>query len=540
MTYTIELVIFDDNPNAARKHVEDAFEELAAVRVSGESRWGVMLPSGEYSVLVKEYSDVRRMLELFREMADRPSDGTIRIVLLDNYLEDASPCLPGDYGLTLLESLSGESGYFRFAYLGLFTHYADSASVMRALKAGARALIKKEEKFHLVNFLVAALEHAKYFKFELSLTTALEQIDQRLRTRSPLMCSCLATAARFATNAKIPVLLIGETGTGKELLARAIHDLSSRSASPYIAVHCGAISPGLAESELFGHEKGAFTGANQIKKGIFERADGGTVFLDELHQLPKDIQVKLLRVIEGHGFCRVGGTSEIKSDFRIIAATRPKIRDMVKTGQFHDDLLARLNYGVVKLPRLAERPEDVPMLVDHFLEDYFRGTSLSIRFSNEAIEHLASQEWPTNIRELQAVVVRTVMSFSSNASNQVEVEDLKFDDFAREIVPTSLTLTPEDVVALLEVAPRESTARSLLSGLLRHYGQYVPDVTLEVCVQPQFEVSLVQSPSQLLMTKISHMKKRIKDAGFTIERSKGKPIAGYRLVKTASDGFTHE
>lgn len=205
------------------------------------------------------------------------------------------------------------------------------------------------------------------------------------------------------------VLISGESGTGKELVARAIHTLSLRRDRPFVAVNCGAMPEALLESELFGHVRGAFTGADKDKKGLIEAADGGTVFLDEIGEMAPTMQVKLLRVLQERKYRRVGGTEEQSSNIRVIAATNIDLPKAVGEGKFREDLFYRLNVIPVKMPALRERLEDIPLIADHFLAKYTREMSKTIDgFSPEASAALRAYPWPGNVRELENVVERAV------------------------------------------------------------------------------------------------------------------------------------
>jgi len=206
------------------------------------------------------------------------------------------------------------------------------------------------------------------------------------------------------------VLIRGETGTGKELLARAIHDLSRRKARPLVKVNCGSIPSGLVESELFGHEKGAFTGATQRRTGRFELADGGSIFLDEVTELPIDTQVKLLRVLQEGEFERVGSSQTIKVDVRVIAATNRDLKEVVRNGTLRSDLFYRLNVFPLEVPPLRERKGDIPLLVNFFLSKFSKKLGKEIRgVSQRGMESLTRYGWPGNIRELQNVVERAAI-----------------------------------------------------------------------------------------------------------------------------------
>jgi transcriptional regulator with GAF, ATPase, and Fis domain len=208
-----------------------------------------------------------------------------------------------------------------------------------------------------------------------------------------------------------PVLLQGETGVGKEIIANAIHSLSRRRNGPFIQVNCGAIPDTLIDSELFGHEKGAFTGAISQKRGCFERADGGTIFLDEVGELPLQAQVRMLRVLQDKNIHRVGGTSQIKVDIRIIAATHQNLHEMVKRRLFRDDLWFRLNVFPIAIPPLRDRKEDIPALVDHFVEKKSKELQMHLlpRLAPGAMVPLMSYAWPGNVRELENVIERALI-----------------------------------------------------------------------------------------------------------------------------------
>jgi transcriptional regulator with GAF, ATPase, and Fis domain len=206
------------------------------------------------------------------------------------------------------------------------------------------------------------------------------------------------------------VLVTGETGTGKELIARAIHKRSRRSSRAFVSVNCAAVPRDLIASELFGHEKGAFTGATQRRLGRFELAEGGTIFLDEVGELPAETQIALLRVLQEHEFERVGGTGSIRTEVRVIAATNRDLEAAIAAGAFRSDLFYRLNVFPIEMPSLRERREDIPLLVEYFLDRYARKAGRSFRAVNKrSLDLLQSYPWPGNIRELQNVIERSVI-----------------------------------------------------------------------------------------------------------------------------------
>src|SRR6185369_15641379 len=225
------------------------------------------------------------------------------------------------------------------------------------------------------------------------------------------------------------VLITGETGTGKELVARAIHTASARSDRPLITVNCAALPATLIESELFGHEKGAFTGAAARKPGRFELADGGTIFLDEIGELPLELQVKLLRVIQENEFERLGGTRTIKADVRIIAATNRNLKFEVENGRFREDLWYRLNVYPITVPPLRQRKEDIPLLVEHFVNGYAKKFGKTISsVAPKSLQKLQVHSWPGNVRELANAIERSVIHAKGSVLQLVDRFELTNDD----------------------------------------------------------------------------------------------------------------
>jgi formate hydrogenlyase transcriptional activator len=277
------------------------------------------------------------------------------------------------------------------------------------------------------------------------------------------------------------VLLLGETGTGKELIARAVHQMSGRKDRPLIKVNCGAIAPGVVESELFGHERGAFTGALQRRIGRFELADGGTIFLDEIGEVPLDTQTRLLRVLQEQEFERVGGSTPIRVDVRVIAATNRKLEEEVKAGRFRSDLFYRLNVFPARVPPLRERASDIPLLVRHFVAQYRRKLGKPLDgVSREGMERLQRYGWPGNIRELANVVERAcvlahgpVVQISDElegaAAERPPVRLARLEDAERNHIKQALAATggtihgPKGAAQLLGINP--STLRSRMERL---------------------------------------------------------------------------
>ncbi len=244
------------------------------------------------------------------------------------------------------------------------------------------------------------------------------------------------------------VLITGESGTGKELIANAIHYNSNRKSRPYIKVNCGALPESLLESELFGHEKGAFTGAISKKLGRFERADGGTIFLDEIGEISSTVQVKLLRVLQEKEIERVGGTETIKVDVRIIAATNKDLDKMIEEGTFREDLYYRLNVIPLEIPSLRERKDDIHLLIEHFLNKYCKEIGRNqMEITKEALELMKNYTWKGNIRELENIIERLVILSSDNL---IDRKDLPKELVQYRESPELFTL-PEDGIKLEEV-----------------------------------------------------------------------------------------
>ncbi|HWK31156.1 MAG TPA: sigma 54-interacting transcriptional regulator, partial [Terriglobales bacterium] len=248
---------------------------------------------------------------------------------------------------------------------------------------------------------------------------------------------------------RTPVLITGESGTGKELIARAIHYRGAAAKQPFVAVDCGSLVPTLIESELFGYERGAFTGANKAKEGLFQAANGGTIFLDEIGELPLEMQAKLLRVLQEKEVRPVGGTSRVKVDVRVIAATNRDLESEFKQGTFRKDLFFRLNVVTVYLPSLRERKSDIPSLVHFFLDKYAPGKLLHV--STDAMKTMLEYDWPGNVRELENCVERAV---ALGADDILDVDDLP------PVVSTVLTETP------VAAAPVRGSAVSLPSAVI--------------------------------------------------------------------------
>jgi DNA-binding NtrC family response regulator len=307
----------------------------------------------------------------------------------------------------------------------IITAYATVDTAITAMKEGAQEYIVKPCNPEEISILVGRIIKVKNLQRENTILR--KKLSRQYRffdivSKNPKMQSILQLAGEVASQ-RSTVLVTGESGTGKELIARAIHNSGDRAARPFVAVSCAALAETLLESELFGHEKGAFTGAAAQKKGKFEVADGGTVFLDEIGDISPKVQVELLRVLQERCFCRVGGNEEVRVDVRVIAATNANLQRAVQEGRFRDDLYYRLNVIQIQIPPLRERREDIPLLVDHFLERLSHELGKDIgQVSEGAMKVLMDYAWPGNVRELENAIERAMVTCRSNT--------LTDDDFA--------------------------------------------------------------------------------------------------------------
>jgi len=292
----------------------------------------------------------------------------------------------------------------------LMTAYAEVDQAVAAMKKGALDHIQKPFDNKDVKRAVArGLERRSLIQNIRRLESELGSAWGNIIGKSKEMENVFALMKRVA-DTPTTVLVCGESGTGKELIARALHRASSRSGSPFVSINCGAIPENLLESELFGHEKGAFTGAVGLKQGKFEFADRGTLFLDEVGEMSLSLQVKLLRVLQEHEFQRVGGNKDVQVDVRIIAATNKDLQEEVASGRFRSDLFFRLNVVRIDVPPLRERKADIPVLVAHFVSKFRERLGRSVRdVDPEVVDALYRYGWPGNVRELENVIERAVV-----------------------------------------------------------------------------------------------------------------------------------
>jgi DNA-binding NtrC family response regulator len=373
--------------------------------------------------------------------------------------------LPGMDGLALIEKLREEHKHTPVVVMSAF---GTVENAVEAMKKGAVDFLPKPFSLdHLTVVVDKALEVRKLRDENRELREALGQRYQfeNIIGRSAPMQEIFSTVTRVAPT-RATVLLCGESGVGKDMIARAIHQHSPRKDRPFVKINCTAIPENLMESELFGYEKGAFTGANTSKPGKFESANTGTVFLDEIGDVPGTIQVKLLRVLQEHEFERLGSNRTQHTDVRVVAATNVDLRAALENGTFREDLYYRLNVVPINIPPLRERKEDIPYLVEHFAEK-FGGT-----ISEGAMERLLAYHWPGNVRELENVVERSVLLAQGP---RVEAADIKIDTTQRSrpsgaavdhFLPEGMTLDDYEQSLIREALKRANGNKSQAARLL--------------------------------------------------------------------------
>ena len=397
--------------------------------------------------------------------------------------------LPGADGLSVLDAALANDASLPVV---LLTGYGTIETAVSAMKRGAADFLGKPVDIDLLLLLVR--RHVEARRSAVARALLAEEAGlagmPKILGASPALADALERLRRAATS-DATVLLTGESGTGKELFARALHVLSPRRAGPFVAVNVAALPEGLVENELFGHERGAYTGANERRAGRFELADGGTLFLDEIGELPPGAQTKLLRAVEDRTFLRVGGTVPLAVDVRLVAATNRDLAARVKTGAFREDLFYRLDGFPVRLPPLRARREDVPELAREFARvsgEKSRGRAFEL--SPAAVEKLAAWDWPGNVRELKNVVERAVLLAPGPL---VRPPDIVLGNPAEEAVPVpSLDGTLEEAMerwrragelarirrALEEAAGDRAKAADALGVPLRRLAQRIRELKL--------------------------------------------------------------
>jgi two-component system, NtrC family, response regulator AtoC len=354
---------------------------------------------------------VRRTLEDSGFLVEEAADGKVALHMIRRYPYDVIVTdlrMPGSPGEKILEEALS---IFPETIVIIMTGFGNIQTAVEAIRCGAYDYLPKPFQLdELVMRVEKGLQERKLKSENNLLRSELHEKYQSssLVGNSPAMHQIYRMATLVADKTST-VLITGETGTGKELVARAIHYNGSRKNQPMVCVNCGAIPSSLLEDELFGHVKGAFTGAHQHRIGRFEQANHGTLFLDEVGNMPADLQVKLLRVLQEREFQKVGGTNTVKVDVRIIAATNVDLQEKVKKGEFRDDLYYRLNVIPIQIPPLRQRPEDIPLLVSHFVKKFCVDQQQPLKqVSHAAMKQLAVFDWPGNVRQVENAVEMAV------------------------------------------------------------------------------------------------------------------------------------
>ncbi len=382
-------------------------------------------------LIIEDEAKMRRLLELnlsedgftVYTAADAEAGlNTLRQEKIDLVVTDLK--LPGMNGLELLQAVKRTNATIPVVVM---TAYGTVETAVEAMKAGASDYLLKP--FALEEMKLILRKELDFHRLREENRSLREALGERYRfqnivARSPKMQEVLATVERVAPTHST-VLLGGESGVGKDLIARAIHEHSRRAGGPFIKINCTAIPENLLESELFGYERGAFTGANTSKPGRFELADKGTIFLDEIGDVPGSIQVKLLHVLQDRQFERLGGTKTLKVDVRVIAATNQDLRAALEQGTFRQDLYYRLNVVPISIPPLRERKEEIPYLVDYFLARFARESDKPLTgITPAALKLLADFHWPGNVRELENIIERAT---ALSTGTVIDVADIRLD-----------------------------------------------------------------------------------------------------------------
>lgn len=372
--------------------------------------------------------------------------------------------MPRMDGLALFRCIRKDIGAIPFI---IMTAFATVETALEAMKAGAFDYLMKPFKNEEILLTVQkALDYARLRSENALLRQQLAQSrDRELLGESPAIKKLLEDIGKVAP-ARASILVCGESGVGKELVARALHQTSPRAGGPLVVVNCAAFPEALLESELFGHERGAFTGAVERKQGLLEVADGGTLFLDEIGEFPLSLQPKLLRALQDRRFRRIGGTLELESDVRLVAATNRDLSALIAVGKFREDLYYRLNVVTLHVPPLRERVQDIPLLALHFLRRFAQEMGRSIHgIGPDALRMLQNHDWPGNVRELQNVIERGVLFCSGDT---LLAEHLPEALSGRSLAPDSALPSDLDsgrpLPELLEQVERDLICKALVQA----------------------------------------------------------------------------
>ncbi|MCA2004869.1 MAG: sigma-54 dependent transcriptional regulator [Ignavibacterium sp.] len=383
----------------------------------------------EYSILIiDDEQSQREVLKGFLEKKNykviTASSGNEGLELINQEQVDivlSDYKMPDKTGIEVLEEVKRINPEISFV---LMTAYGTIENAVKAMRLGAYDYLSKPIDLEELELLLGKIIENKSLKSEVNFLR--QQLQEKFKidsfvSTSPKMQEVLSVAAR-AAESKATVLITGESGTGKEVLAKSIHYISTRKDKPFVAVNVPALPETLLESELFGHEKGAFTGADKTRMGRFELANKGTIFLDEIGDIPMNLQVKLLRVLQEHKIERLGSNESIDVDVRVIAATHQNLEQKIKDGTFREDLFYRLNVISIHIPPLRERKEDIMPLIEHFIKKYAQENDKpNLEISKEAVDYLMKYNYPGNVRELENIIERAVVL---SRQNIITVNDL--------------------------------------------------------------------------------------------------------------------
>jgi DNA-binding NtrC family response regulator len=379
------------------------------------------------------------------------------VVLLDQQMPD----------MTGMEALKRIKGAYPGTVVIIVTAHGSISLAVNAIKEGAYDFIEKP--FDNDNLLLVVHRALEYKNLSGELNRMKKRLDEtqalgQIAGNSAKLQQVMAQVRKVAVTS-VTALILGESGVGKELIARAVHNLSLRADRQLITVNCGAIPLPLIESELFGHEKGAFTDAREMHQGSFEQANGGTLFLDEIGELPLEAQVKLLRALENRTITRVGGKKPIAIDVRIIAATNQNLEEKVRQGDFRLDLFYRLNVFTIQVPSLRERRDDIPQLVDYFIAKYNRMLDLNVTgITQQAINRLMQYEWPGNIRDLENAV-QSAMILSQNGLIDADHLPMRIKGYPQSIEAELLEETEPNIIKKTNSA----IEKKLIEDTLKRY-----------------------------------------------------------------------
>ena len=382
-----------------------------------------------FSILIVDDEDAQRSVlkgylekkgyRIFSASSGNEGIKTVQNNIIDIILSDFK--MPDRTGLEVLEEVKKINPEISFVIL---TAYGTIENAVKAMRLGAFDYISKPVDLDELDLMIERIIENRNLKSENQILK--NQLKEKFKidsfiSQSPKMEEVLSVASR-AADSRATVLITGESGTGKEVLAKSIHYVSSRKDKPFVAVNIPALPETLLESELFGHEKGAFTGAEKSKKGRFELAHEGTIFLDEIGDIPINLQVKLLRVLQEHQIEKLGSTETVNIDVRIIAATHQHLEQKIKDGSFREDLFYRLNIVSLNIPPLRERKEDILPLIEHFIEKYSKENGReNLSLSKETVDTLIKYNFPGNVRELENIIERAVVL---SRGNTITVNDL--------------------------------------------------------------------------------------------------------------------